>query len=96
MGSPSGVAVPWASTYPMSRGATPERFSACVMTAACPCTLGAVKPDLLRPSLLTAVARMTAWMASPSRTASSSRFSTTAATPLPETVPWPFASKARQ
>ncbi|CAM3866403.1 hypothetical protein COSO111634_27450 [Corallococcus soli] len=35
-------------------------------------------------------------MESPSRTASSSRLSTTVATPLPEMVPFAFASNARQ
>ncbi|CAM3866271.1 hypothetical protein COSO111634_27445 [Corallococcus soli] len=60
IGSPSGVAVPCASTYPMSFGCTPARDSACVMTETWPCTLGAVKPDLSRPSLFVAVARMTA------------------------------------
>ncbi|MNT03719.1 hypothetical protein D3C72_1382670 [compost metagenome] len=61
-----------------------------------PCTLGAVKPILSAPSLLAAVPLMTAWMVSPSRSASASRRSTTMPAPLPITVPAARASKARQ
>ena len=56
-------------------------------TAAWPSTLGAVKPTLRAPSLLTAVPRITARMWSPSASASASRLSTTTPTPLPQTVP---------
>ena len=37
------------------------------IASACPSTLGAVKPTLAEPSLLTAEPRMTAWTVSPSR-----------------------------
>lgn len=59
-GSPSGVAVPWASTYETLRASTPAERSASSTTAACPSTLGAVKLALTAPSLLTATPRMTA------------------------------------
>ena len=44
--------------------------------------------DLSEPSLLMAEPRITAWMVSPSASASASRLSTTTPAPLPPTVPW--------
>ncbi|CAM5512163.1 hypothetical protein SALBM135S_09159 [Streptomyces alboniger] len=42
IGSPSGVAVPWASTYETVSGPTSAISWASATTAACPWTLGAV------------------------------------------------------
>ena len=95
IGSPSAVPVPCASTYWMLAASTPALASAARSAAACPSTLGAVKPTLAVPSLLLAEPRMTARTVSPSATASSRRFRTTAPTPLPPTTPWARASKAR-
>ena len=61
-----------------------------------PATLGAAKLALCEPSLFTPQPRITASMRSPSRSASPSRFNTTAPTPSPNTVPVALASKARQ
>lgn len=96
MGSPSLVAVPCASIRPMVAASTSAWACAARMTSVCPAALGALKPTLRRPSLLTALPRMTARMRSPSASASSSRLSTTAPTPSPEEVPAASAAKARQ
>ena len=53
-----------------SRVARPPSASARAITSACPSTLGAVKPTFCEPSLLTAVPRITAWIVSPSASAS--------------------------
>jgi hypothetical protein len=66
------------------------------MTAACPSTLGAVKPIFRAPSLLRAEPRITARTRSPSRRASSRRLRATIPTPSPPTLPAAAASKARQ
>ncbi len=96
IGSPIRVAVPCASTSPI----VPASISPCVcaarITSVWPAALGAVNPTLRRPSLFTAEPRTTARIRSPSATASSSRFSTTAPTPSPEEVPAASAAKARQ
>ncbi len=57
---------------------------------------GAREAILAEPSLLIAEPRMTAWIRSPSSSASWSGLSTTTPTPLPKTVPSARASKARQ
>ncbi len=95
-GSPSGVPVPWASTYEMVSAGTSALRRAWRTTSTWPATPGALKPALPAPSLLTAEPRMTACTGSPSASAWSSRLSSTAATPLPPTVPSASASKARQ
>ncbi len=96
IGSPSGVAVPWASTKVTSSGGVPAMASAIATTSACPVTEGAVKPALAEPSLLSAAPRTTARMASPSASASSRRLRTTTPAPLPGTVPRAAASNGRQ
>ncbi len=96
MASPRRVAVACASTYPMSSGPTPASSMARVTTSACRSALGAVKPTLCAPSLLTATARITAEIRSPSARASVSRLSTTTPAPLPKIVPVAAASKGRQ
>jgi hypothetical protein len=96
MGSPSGVAVPCASIIPMDDGSTSATESASAMARACPSTLGAVKPILREPSLLTAEPRTRARTGSPSRRASARRLRTTTPTPEPPTVPCARASKGRQ
>ena len=93
MGSPTSVPEPCASTYETSPGSTLAIARASEITAACPSQRGAVKPTLRSPSLFTAEPRITAWTRSPSASASSSRFSTTAPTPLPPTKPRASASK---
>ncbi len=60
IGSPSGVAVPCASTYEMERASTPLASCAAAMTAAWPSGLGAVKLARSAPSLLTAPPSSTA------------------------------------
>lgn len=89
IGSPSGVAVPWASTYVMVRAWVPAVSCASRTAAAWPATLGAVKPIRPEPSLVTAEPRTTARMWSPSASASARRLRTTTPTPLPATVPSP-------
>ena len=66
------------------------------MASACPSTLGALKPILRSPSLLTAEARITAWTVQFWSRASASRLRTTVATPEPKIVPSPSLSKGRQ
>ena len=94
-GSPSGVAVPWVSTYEIDLGPTPAASSAAATTAAWPSTLGAVKLAFRRPSLLTATPRITACTVSPSANASVRRFSSTTVAPSLNTVPCASASKLR-
>lgn len=96
MGSPSRVAVPCASTWPIAVGASPAASSAARMTSPCPLADGAVYAILSAPSLLTAVPAITAAIRSPSRRASASRLRTTAPTPSLGTVPPASASKGRQ
>ncbi len=96
MGSPRSVPVPCPSTMVTVAGSTSPTASASSITAAWPSTLGAVKPTFWAPSLLMAEPRTTACTVSPSASASSSRFSTTRATPLPVIAPRASASKARQ
>ncbi|MEQ1506347.1 MAG: hypothetical protein ABMB14_29220 [Myxococcota bacterium] len=91
IGSPSGVPVPWASTYPTSDGSTPAFRSAARITACWAAPFGAVSP-LLRPSWFTAVPRITATIRSPSASASASRFSTTRPAPSPRPYPSADAS----
>jgi hypothetical protein len=57
--------------------------------------LGAVNAPLSEPSLLTAVARITARTLSPSARAASSRLSSTTPAPLPKMVPRALASNVR-
>ncbi len=95
-GSPRGVPVPCASTYEIESAGTAALRRASRTTSTWPATPGAVNPTLAAPSLLTAEPRMTACTLSPSASARSSRLSSTAATPLPPTVPSASASKARQ
>ena len=59
IGSPSGVPVPWASTYATSAGAMPASAHAAASKARCPAGFGAVMP-LVRPSWLIAPPRITA------------------------------------
>ncbi|KRD23270.1 hypothetical protein ASE41_09670 [Streptomyces sp. Root264] len=96
MGSPSAVPVPCASTYETVAGSVSDTASASATTSACPSALGAVKPNFREPSLLTADPRITAWITSPSASASSRRLSTTTPAPLPGTVPEALSSNARQ
>lgn len=94
-GSPSGVAVPCASTRPMSAGSSPATASASATTRAWPRTDGAVNPALSAPSLLTAVPCTTAWTMSSEASASDSLRSTTTPTPWVWTIPLPAAPKGR-
>ena len=65
MGSPSGVPVPWASMYWIVSGGTSAIATASAIARAWPSSLGAVKPTLSAPSLLTALPRITARIGSP-------------------------------
>ena len=80
----------------MASPARPAAAWAAAITVAWPSRLGAAKPSLTAPSLLTAEPRITAEMASPSASACSSRLSTTTPAPLPKTVPWAASSNGRQ
>ncbi len=79
----------------MVSGPTPASASASATTSAWPTTLGALKPTLSEPSLLTAEPRITARTVSPSARASASRLSTTTPAPSPNTQPRAPASKVR-
>nr|WP_262414574.1 hypothetical protein [Streptomyces sp. ST1015] len=94
-GSPTGVPVPCASTYPMLRASRPASASAVTITSVWPAALGALKPTLRSPSLLTAVPRITARIVSPSASASGRRLRTTAPAPSPALIPAAPASNAR-
>jgi hypothetical protein len=96
IGSPSAVPVPCVSTSPTVAGSTSATSSAAAITAACPDGPGAVNPALRAPSLFTADPAITAWIVSPSCSASSSRFSTTTPAPSAGTVPAASRSNARQ
>ena len=89
------MAVPCASTYPMLDGRTPASANDMLSTASWPLTLGAKKPSLPWPSLLTADPRMTAWIVSRSAIASASLLRTTTPQPWPKTVPLALASNVR-
>jgi hypothetical protein len=91
IGSPSGVPVPCASTYPISSGVMPARSYTDASSSACDAALGAVIP-LVFPSPFVPLARITPWMWSPSASARSSRFSATTPTPSPSTMPSADAS----
>ena len=84
IGSPSDVPVPCASRYPTSPAATPAHSSASAMTRCWATPFGTVKPPDA-PSWLTALPRITARIRSPSRIASSRRFTTTTPQPSPRT-----------
>ena len=60
IGSPSGVAVPCASTYDKVRASIPAASCAAAITCAWPSGLGAVKLARSEPSLLTAAPSITA------------------------------------
>ncbi len=92
IGSPRLVAVPCASTYPMSPASTPALRCTARSSSACEVALGAVMP-LVRPSPLTPLALITAWTRSPSASAALRFFNTTAPTPSPSTMPSAPASK---
>ena len=92
IGSPSAVPVPCASTRPMSAGVRRASARAASISAVWESTFGAVKPPE-RPSWLTAEPCITASTRSPSRTASSSRLSTTTPQPSPRVKPSARASK---
>ncbi|SCE30597.1 hypothetical protein GA0115236_147210 [Streptomyces sp. IgraMP-1] len=95
MGSPTGVEVPWASTYWRSPGVTPASAQTRRTREIWASALGTVMP-LVRPSWLTPLPRMTACTGSPSASASSSRLRATRPTPSARTYPSAEASKARE
>lgn len=80
----------------MDEGVTPAARWAALTTSTCPRTPGAVKPARSLPSLFTAEPRSTAWMWSPSATASDSRFSTVIPHPWPPTTPSAAVSNGLQ
>ncbi len=92
MASPRLVPEPCASTKSMSPGARPASSRAWRRTASWACLFGAVRP-LLCPSWVIAVPRMTAWVARCCRSASWTRWRTTAPPPSPITNPSAEASK---
>ena len=93
--SPSGLPTACASTMDTSWLRTPASDIASAITAACPRTLGAANPTDVPPSLVTAVARMTARMWSRSASASLSRFSSTMPAPDVYTTPEAALSNGR-
>ena len=95
MPSPTSVPVAWHSTYEIELADTPAIRSADTTAARCPATPGAAYPALRAPSLVTPSPRIRAYTESSSRAASSARFSTTAPTASPKTVPCAFASNGR-
>ncbi len=92
-GSPTAVPVPWASAYPISAGFTPASRQTRSISALCDSRLGTVMPAV-RPSWLTPLARITAWMGSPARSAAASGLSSTTPTPSARTNPSAAASNA--
>ncbi len=83
-GSPSEVPVPCVSMWLTVSGDSAARWYAWTSTCAWASGLGAVS-EVERPPWLTAVARITPWMWSPSASARSRRLSTTAPAPSPRT-----------
>ncbi len=95
IGSPIIVPVPCASTMPIRSAVTPAAASARRTTLACAVGFGVVRP-MVWPSFPVATASITAWMRSPSASASSRRFSRTIPQPSPGTKPSADSSKTAQ
>ena len=92
--SPTRVEVPWASRAVQVAGSTPAHSQPRATANFWPAGLGAVMP-LPLPSEDPPTDRMTAWMLSPSRSASASRLRMKIAAPSPMTKPSAPASNGR-
>ena len=85
--SPTGVPVPWPSTKVAVFGSSLALFQARLMASSWPLIVGEYIPGHL-PSLLDATPRSTAWILSPSRSASARRFITNITLPSPINMPF--------